>query len=70
MKTSLFHKSVGTALTLVAVCTPAFAFAQNAGTGTYYLNDGSGNCALVACGPNGCTIIDVFPCPREVNPNG
>ena len=32
----------------------------------YIINDGQGNCAVIACGDNGCAVINTFPCPREV----
>lgn len=48
---------------------PTAALADESWPGWYY-NDGNGNCGYVQCGPNGCSVIDQFPCPNEVNPNG
>lgn len=32
----------------------------------YTYNDGQGNCYTIACGNNGCVVIDIYPCPREM----
>jgi hypothetical protein len=48
---------------------PTAALADESWPG-YYFNDGNGNCGYVQCGPNGCAILDEYPCPREVDPNG
>ena len=50
-----------------AALSPAAAIAQGNGWPAYYFNDGAGTCGWIQCGPNGCAIMDMFPCPREVS---
>jgi hypothetical protein len=48
---------------IYAGATPSLAFAET----IKYFNDGAGNCGYVSCGANGCAVIDMFPCPKEVS---
>jgi hypothetical protein len=50
----------------VAAMSPTAVSAQS-GWGAWYFNDGAGTCGWVSCGPNGCSVISSFPCPREVS---
>ena len=54
---------------LFGLSVPAASFADGY-TYTYQFNDGEGNCGIIGCGPNGCTVIEHHYCPREVDPNG
>ena len=45
----------------------AVALAQD--YGYYEVNNGDGTCSTISCGPNGCVVVDVHPCPREVSPD-
>ena len=49
-----------------AAMSPTASLAQSSGYGVFYFNDGNGTCGYISCGENGCTVIDQFPCPREV----
>lgn len=62
MKMSILRKLTVIGLFAAAAAAPTAAYAD----GIYYFNDGNGTCGYISCGPNGCAIIDMFPCPREV----
>lgn len=62
MKGKCFTLGLG----LAALVAPTAALAED----IYYFNDGNGNCGYVSCGAYGCTVIDRFNCPLEVNPDG
>jgi hypothetical protein len=62
MKKSVLRKIAAAALFTAATMLPTAAFADD----LIYFNDGAGTCGYAACGPYGCTVIDTFPCPREV----
>lgn len=67
MKKSMFRNFAVLGLFAAAAMTPAAAAAQMSGWGIWYFNDGNGTCGYISCGPNGCAVIDTFPCPREVS---
>lgn len=62
--TKFAFRMAGLGLALAAGMAPGAAVAQQ--YGYYYFNDGNGNCGYISCGPNGCAVVDQFPCPREV----
>jgi hypothetical protein len=64
MKRSIIRKFAVLALAVAAATAPTAAFAEE--WGIWYFNDGNGTCGYISCGENGCTVIDTFPCPREV----
>ena len=43
---------------------PTTALADNEDT-TFTINDGNGTCETIECGQNGCSVIEIFACPRE-----
>lgn len=43
------------------------ALAGEGDFGYYELNNGDGTCSTVSCGQNGCIVVDIHPCPREVS---
>lgn len=52
---------------VVAAMTPTTALAaDNSSYGYYEINNGDGTCMTVSCGQNGCSVVDVHPCPKEV----
>jgi hypothetical protein len=59
----------GLGLVAAAGIAPGVALADPPQPGIYYFNDGNGTCGYISCGENGCTVIDTFPCPREVSPD-
>ena len=70
MKKSMFRNFAALGLFAVATMTPTAILAQSSdpsGWGLWYFNDGQGTCGYISCGPNGCSVIDMFPCPREVS---
>jgi hypothetical protein len=67
MKAFTFRKAAILGLAAFAAMTPVAASAQMSGWGIFYFNDGQGTCGYVSCGENGCSVIDTFPCPREVS---
>lgn len=67
MKRFTIRRSIIAGLAAMAALVPTAAFAQMSGWGLWYFNDGAGTCGYISCGPNGCSVIDTFPCPREVS---
>jgi hypothetical protein len=55
---------LGTAAFILAAIAPSVALADD--TGYYEVNNGDGTCATESCGENGCIVVDVHPCPKEV----
>jgi len=54
------------AISIIAAVAPSAAFADGEGEGYYEVNYGDGTCATVSCGRNGCVVVDIHPCPKEV----
>lgn len=67
MKKSVVRKLALLGLVGAAALSPTASLAQTSGYGIFYFNDGNGTCGYISCGENGCTVIDMFPCPREVS---
>lgn len=66
MKGISFRKLVVLGLFAASAVAPTAALAQS-NWGIFYFNDGNGTCGYISCGANGCAVIDMFPCPREVS---
>ncbi|HYI48853.1 MAG TPA: hypothetical protein VEX35_10355 [Allosphingosinicella sp.] len=67
MKKSIIRISAA-AMFVGAALAPTAAIAQGgSGWGYFYFNDGAGNCGYISCGAYGCSVVDEFPCPREVS---
>jgi hypothetical protein len=67
MKKSMFRVYAALAMTVGAALSPTAAIAQGNSWPGWYFNDGAGTCGWIQCGPNGCVVMDTFPCPREVS---
>lgn len=66
MKKTMVRNFAAVGLFVAAAMMPTAASAQMSGWGLWYFNDGNGTCGYIHCGENGCSVIDMFPCPREV----
>ena len=70
MKNAMLRSVFAAGIFAAAALAPTVAVAQDTSSwGIYYFNDGNGTCGYVSCGENGCSVIDTFPCPREVSPD-
>ena len=66
MKTAMLRKIAVGLFAFAAIAPTAAIAADYSSWGLHYFNDGAGSCGYISCGPDGCIVIDEFPCPREV----